>query len=189
MIFAGKALTLEPVPSDVAAAFAVQAERGYEGAERCRMCHRKEEQGAQYDLWKESKHAKAYETLASEPSKQIAAERGIENPQEAAECLRCHVTGHDADPALLGSKYDKAEGVGCEACHGPGSEYYKKSTMEAIMRGEIDPASVGLVVHPGEEACVQCHNEESPTYKGFDYEERSKEILHPIPEARKAEYP
>jgi hypothetical protein len=157
------------------------------GASKCKMCHKKAESGEQYPLWEKSKHANAYATLASEESKKIAAERGIDNPQEADACLKCHVTGHGAPAELLGTKYDQAEGVGCESCHGAGGDYYKKKTMVAITTGEIDGASVGLVT-PDEKTCTACHNEESPTFAGFEYEEMVKKIAHPIPDARKAEY-
>ena len=33
-----------------------------------------------------------------------------------------------------------------------------------------------------EKACARCHNEESPTFKGFEFEERWAEIAHPVPE-------
>jgi hypothetical protein len=59
--------------------------------------------------------------------------------------------------------------------------------MVALTTGEIEPASVGLVI-PDEKTCKTCHNEESPTFAGFEYEEMVKKIAHPIPDAKKAEY-
>jgi hypothetical protein len=38
----------------------------------------------------------------------------------------------------------------------------------------------GLIV-PDEELCKTCHNSESPTFKGFNYEEYLAEIAHPDP--------
>jgi hypothetical protein len=158
-----------------------QDQRTFEGAARCKTCHRKEEDGEQFGIWEASAHAKAFATLASDEAKAVAAEKGIENPQEADECLKCHVTAHGVAEEFLGKRFDKADGVGCESCHGAGGDYYKKATMEGIASGEIDPASVGLLV-PSEETCIQCHNEESPTYKEFDYETFFAKIAHPIPE-------
>lgn len=163
------------------------ADRVYEGVDRCRTCHRKEEDGGQYGIWQEGPHSKAYEALASDEAKAFAAERGIDNPQTSNECLQCHVTGYDAAPELLGDKYKITDGVGCESCHGPGGDYYKKNTMISITKGEIDGASVGLV-KPDEQVCVGCHNEKSPSYKEFNFEEFSKKIAHPVPEAKMAEY-
>jgi hypothetical protein len=59
--------------------------------------------------------------------------------------------------------------------------------MESITSGETEAASVGLVM-PTEETCVKCHNEKSPSFKGFDFATASKKIAHPIPDAKKAEY-
>ena len=152
------------------------------GATRCRTCHRKEEDGAQYDKWAAGPHAGAYNTLATDEAKAIAAEKGIDNPQEAEACMKCHATGFGVAAELQGSKFDITEGVTCEACHGAGGEYYKKATMEGIAAGDIDGATVGYVV-PTEATCTSCHNEESPTYKAFNYDEYFAKIAHPVPSA------
>ena len=149
------------------------------GSPKCKVCH-KAKTGDQWKIWTESKHAGAFATLASEESKKIAAAKGIEDPQTAPECLKCHTTkaflGKDVAVNDKG-KYEDAEGVGCEACHGPGSEYKSKKVM-------TDPAAAkaaGLVRDKSAEACTRCHNEESPTFKGFEFEERWAEVAHPVP--------
>lgn len=157
------------------------------GTARCKTCHRKEESGEQFQKWEASAHAQAYATLGTPKAKEVAAAKGIADPQAADECLQCHVTGHGVPAELLGPKYSVEDGVGCESCHGAGGNYYKKSTMESITSGEVEGASVGLVT-PTEETCVKCHNEKSPSFKGFNFEEYSAKIAHPIPEATKAEY-
>jgi hypothetical protein len=82
---------------------------------------------------------------------------------------------------LLNQKIKLEEGVSCESCHGAGGDYYSKKTMTAITAGEIDGASVGLVT-PDESLCLQCHKEEGNAfYQPFSFEERVKEIAHPIP--------
>ena len=35
----------------------------------------------------------------------------------------------------------------------------------------------GLIM-PDETVCVTCHNEKSPTFKGFEFAERIKEVKH-----------
>ncbi len=162
-------------------------QRKYVGVGKCKTCHKKPEQGEQYQKWLEGPHAKAYESLASEKALEYAKERGIEDPQSAPECLKCHVTAYNVDPQFLGKKYKKTDGVGCESCHGAGGDYYKKKTMKAIMRGEITPESVGLII-PDEKVCVECHNEDSPAFKGFDFEKYKADIAHPIPDSTKAKY-
>jgi ribosomal protein L40E len=164
-----------------------EEEHAFIGATKCKTCHKKPEVGEQFPLWEKSKHAQAYSTLATDKAKEFAKEKGIDNPQEADACLKCHVTGHGVKAELLGTKYDKTQGVTCESCHGAGGDYYKKKTMVAIMSGEIDGATVGLVM-PDEKACTKCHNEESPTFESFDFKEMSKKIAHPIPAEKKAEY-
>jgi hypothetical protein len=159
----------------------------YIGTEKCKLCHKTEAQGKQYVLWSESKHAKAYATLAGEEAKAVAKKLGIDDPQKSDKCLKCHVTAFGVAAEFLGPKYTLEEGVGCEACHGPGGDYNKKATMEGITRGEIAAASVGLVI-PDEKLCVGCHNQESPTFKAFKYDEMAKKIAHPLPAERKALY-
>ena len=139
------------------------------------------------DLSKRAMDGEDFATLASEASMKIAKEKGIEDPQKAAECLSCHVTAYGVDAALIGEKFDMANGVSCEACHGGGADYYKSATMKGLIKGEIEAASVGLI-KPDEKLCVGCHNEKSPTYKEFDFEKMVAKIAHPIPDERKAKY-
>jgi len=158
----------------------VVAEEGdpqYVGSAKCKICHKAEKRGAQYTKWEEGKHSKAYEVLASEEAIAAGKAMGIDNPQTSDKCLKCHVTAFGVAAELKAESFDKAEGVGCEACHGPGSEY--KSLK--IMNDREAALAAGMVI-PTEETCIGCHNEESPTYKEFKYEEFWKKIAHPIPE-------
>jgi hypothetical protein len=148
----------------------------YVGSGKCKMCHKTEKQGKQYQIWEESAHAKAYLTLASEESKAIAAKLGIEDAQTSDQCLSCHVTGFGVADSLKDKTYSIEEGVGCEACHGPGSDYKKMSIMK-----DHDKAVAAGLWETNEETCVKCHNENSPTYKEFVYEERQALIAHPRP--------
>jgi hypothetical protein len=146
------------------------------GAEKCKICHKKN--GDQWGIWEASKHAQAFTILASDAAKEVATAKGIADPQKAPECLKCHTTH-----AFLGSdvpldpkgKYADTEGVGCETCHGPGSEYKSMS----VMKDREQAIAAGLLLQ-GEEHCVKCHNEESPTYKPFTFEERWAVIAHPV---------
>jgi hypothetical protein len=148
----------------------------YVGVSKCKMCHKTKKSGNQYELWLNGPHAKAYETLASEASIEIAKGMGIENPQTSDQCLSCHTTAHGIDVELKEETLTTEEGVSCEQCHGPGSAY-KKMT---IMKDREKSIANGLII-PTEESCVECHNKKSPTYKPFKYEERVKQIAHPVP--------
>lgn len=155
----------------------------YVGSSKCKICHNKESVGAQYPKWKDSAHAKAFDVLGTPEAAEIAKKKGIEgSPQEAAACMKCHSTawGLSAE-ALAATKLTMDEGVSCESCHGPGSGYWKKNVMEQVAEGEVEAASVGLVL-PTEETCKRCHNEESPTFKGFDFKTYAAKIAHPAPE-------
>lgn len=134
----------------------------YIGAAKCKMCHNKADKGEQYNKWAAGPHAKAMASLkgaeASDPK-----------------CLKCHATaGHIPASANGGIKAD--EGVSCESCHGPGS-VYKSAT---IMKSREMSLAKGLIL-PEEKVCKQCHNQESPHYKGFNYKEYVAKIAHDDP--------
>lgn len=150
----------------------------YVGADKCKMCHKSEKQGEQFPIWEASAHAGAYTTLATEEAKKIAAGMGIDDPQASDQCLSCHVTAFAAPAEQKAETYSLEEGVSCEACHGPGDEY-KKMT---VMKDREKAIAAGLII-PDEATCVTCHNDKSPTFKPFVFEERLKQIAHPIPAA------
>lgn len=171
----------------VAVGVANAADHMFVGATKCALCHKTAEQGEQYVKWQASKHAQAYATLATPEAKEVGKKLGVEDPQKDPKCLSCHVTGYGAAAALLGPKYNQAEGVTCESCHGAGGDYNKKTTMEGVMSGTIEAASVGLVL-PDQKTCEACHNEKSPSFKPFDYTKMKEKIAHAMPAERKAKY-
>lgn len=156
-------------------------EAEYIGAKKCMICHKNERRGNQWGKWLEGPHSNAYETLKSEHSKEIANEMGIEDPTKADKCLKCHVTAYNEPASKKQESFDPTEGVGCEACHGPGSIYKSMRIMKALYEGTQDPEEVAFK-HGDAETCLGCHNEESPTYKPFDYEEDWAKISHNFPE-------
>lgn len=149
------------------------------GAPKCKGCH-KAKTGDQWKIWTESAHARAFETLASEQAAGIAAELGIGDPQQEPACLKCHTTRAslgETVPLSESGSYADSEGVGCEACHGPGSEYKAKQVM-------TDPQAAraaGMLMRKTAEACGACHNPESPTFVDFDFDLRWAQIAHPVP--------
>ncbi len=149
----------------------------YIGAAKCKMCHNKPAVGAQYKVWLKGPHANAMKTLSSEAALAIAKEKGIEDPAKDPSCIKCHSTVGSTDENLhVGLKI--TEGVSCETCHGAGSGYKTNSTM----KDQAKAIAKGLII-PNEKLCKECHNEESPTYKSFDFEEAKKKIAHPRPAA------
>lgn len=161
-------------------AFSQEQEFKYVGAKKCKMCHSSKKSGEAYPIWEKSKHAQAYATLASDEAKAIGKKMGIDDPQKSDKCLKCHVTGFGKPAKMFEASFSIEEGVECETCHGPGSEYKSMKIMKEIYAGKVDGAKYGLV-KPTKEVCVGCHNEESPTFKGFDFAAAAKVIAHPIP--------
>jgi nitrate/TMAO reductase-like tetraheme cytochrome c subunit len=158
-------------------ALAADPPHNFVGAEKCKMCHNTPAKGAQFTKWSESMHSKAYQTLAGEEAKKIAAAKNIADPQNAAECLRCHIAGYGAPAAALTEKYKKEDGVTCEGCHGPGGDYWKMD----VMKDKAKAMAAGLVM-PNEKTCTGCHNQESPTFKGFDFKTALAKVAHPNPQ-------
>jgi hypothetical protein len=160
-------------------AFASVTPHKFVGAGQCKMCHSGDKKGNQFQIWEKSKHAEAYKTLEGAAAKEIAEKKELkQSPTESAECLACHV-GASADPALLDKKFDMKQGVQCEACHGAGSDFKAMSIMKdkekAYAAGLVDAGKMG------KEICVRCHNDNSPTFKGFNFEEMWAKIKHMEP--------
>lgn len=152
----------------------------YVGVKNCATtCHKSETKGNQLGIWEDSKHSKAFLNLQTPEADKLAKDKGFTTAAaETPLCLKCHVLGKDIDPEELEETFDKTQGVQCETCHGPGSEY-KRLT---IMKDKQQAIANGLVIHEnGAEFCVTCHNSDSPTFKSFNYEEYWAKIKHPDP--------
>ena len=179
-----KASTILSMMICLALVFSVSAQEKsaptYGGVATCKACHLTKNSGAQYKLWEASPHAKAFEDLKTEAAKAVGAKVGVADPSTSAKCLKCHVTAHGVDAKMKGPKFTNEEGVGCESCHGPGSEYKGRQVMKDIYDGKVKGADYGLIA-TDEALCVTCHNAESPTFKGFDFKTYSAKIAHPVP--------
>lgn len=134
---------LQPRPPD-------QPSARFLGAGACTSCH-----AGLVNHWAKTRHAAAWKTL----------ERAEGGEPKRAECFACHVVGAGiasgfesprATPHLLG--------VGCEACHGPGSIH---RDQPALPYGKTALAT-----------CTACHTAE--TDPGFDYYSARQRIAHPV---------
>jgi len=148
----------------------------YVGASKCSMCHKSEKQGQQYPIWEKSKHATSLNALSSPQAASIAQSAGVSNPADSPQCLKCHSPLYEKAAEL------KAEGVTCEVCHGPGSEYRKLN----IMKDRELAAKNGLILYGSEEVikkqCLTCHA--NAHGKSFDFALSWAKIKHPVPEAK-----
>lgn len=108
------------------------------GAAACQSCHK-----AEHKSWAGDKHGGAM-ALLKEPDRS--------NP----ECVSCHATPVASGPLPKAlSSYRMDEGVGCEACHGPGGEHVKAPTAANIVGlGESCPECVIDAI------CTSCHTSE-----------------------------
>ena len=157
----------------------------YVGAKSCKVCHKNKKYGDQWTKWLNGPHAKAFESLKTDKAKEAAAQLGIDDPTKSEKCLVCHTTGFGQGGYALDAKpahNAKFEGVGCEACHGPGSAYKKLTVMKKISAGEYKPEDYGMVV-PTEQTCLQCHatGKGCPFEKEFDFAKMYPQIAHPPP--------
>jgi hypothetical protein len=118
-------------------------------AEACSGCHARE-----YDKWRRTDHASAYESLVSV------------NREFDPDCLKCHTTRFDAPGGF--SMRDQQKGlrhVQCEACHGSAGEH------------AAHPLQTKLVGKITQSACAGCHTrEQSPAFSDTygEYRERVK---------------
>lgn len=152
----------------------------YVGIKSCAaVCHKGDSKGKQLEIWQDSKHSQAFINLQTPEADQIAKDKGFStSAAETPLCIKCHVLGKDIDMEELEDTFDKTQGVQCESCHGPGSEYKRitvmKDKQQAIANGLILPDN-------GAEFCRTCHNSDSPTFKSFDYDEYWAKIKHTDP--------
>lgn len=153
------------------------------GVRICATCHKGPAMGYQFSKWRMSAHATAYAVLGTSDAYEIAKSDGLkEDPQTSKACLKCHTTAYYE---LSGGSMDIIsvyEGVGCEACHGAGSNYYP----EAIMRDGRAAKTAGLK-EVTRQTCLGCH--ENAHKKPFVFDEAIKKIAHPTRQPKVSQTP
>lgn len=79
----------------------------------------------EYSTWlREDPHTQAYVVLKNTQSQRIAKNLGLNQPaHEAKVCLDCH--SHNVPVSKQGPRFDKTDGINCEACHGPAEKWIK----------------------------------------------------------------
>lgn len=159
----------------------------FTGTKVCQACHMSNKIGGQYKIWKESPHAKAYQVLLTDEGIKRAAAKGIQNPQDDKNCLQCHSPITEVSTIYVGPKFEASEGVGCEACHGPG-EKHSELQKEAVKNKTTAPAEAQEVLYKAsdpvvrEAMCARCHKEhEWHEMKSRDVNEAWEKIRHKKP--------
>ncbi len=157
------------------------------GSGKCGECHQLRNIGDQQVVWKRSRHSEAYQTLLSAKSVDFAIKSNIEEPAKNRLCLKCHTTEFHLEGTPKAIDYDIREGIGCESCHGAGSEY----SPAWIMKNEDLFKSNGGI-KGDENSCKPCHSakgnkdqkltEEICPFQteDFDYKTEFQKIIHPL---------
>ena len=154
----------------------------YVGVRSCATCHQGKGFGHQCSQWLLSKHARAYAVLARPEARKIAELSGIsQEPQECALCLGCHATGAHVEEWEREDTFRIEDGVQCEKCHGPGSEYMDESTMM-----DHEQARRAGLMFPDMRDCLVCHQEKGShvaihQLAKLDMEKARQDIAHPTP--------
>ncbi|KPJ66844.1 MAG: hypothetical protein AMJ43_06725 [Coxiella sp. DG_40] len=110
----------------------------YTGSKSCKLCHEYE-----YEVCSSMAHARAYATLERVGS------------QYDPECVICHVVGMGYESGFISEDKSREDlrDVGCESCHGPGSEHIRTLGVAVTTEPMLD--------------CVDCHTpEQSADYAG-----------------------
>lgn len=153
------------------------------GSKKCKMCHI-----SQYNSWKGTKMALSFEVLKPGQAVEAKKAHGFDPQKDYTsdqECLSCHTTGFGQPGGYVDfEKTPDLAGVGCESCHGPGSEYLQTDLMSLKNKDHSleSVRAAGLIYPVGEESCKsQCHNEKSPFVskdQAFDFAERKARGVH-----------
>jgi hypothetical protein len=119
----------------------------------------------EYSTWVTSdKHAQAYASLKTPLGRNIAAVLKIGPADKAQRCLVCHAV--DAPESARARDFDISEGVSCESCHGPASQWLgphirATSTQDAWLKQHQEMVKLGLVDNQNlavrSRQCLDCH--------------------------------
>jgi hypothetical protein len=137
----------------------------YVGVKVCTKCH-----SYHGDSWAETAHAKAFESLKANTKAEEKKKAKLDPAKDYTkdkDCVGCHSTGFGKPGGYaLGKEPGGAEqlgSVGCEACHGPGSDYRDEhGTAEKKLLKTSQTTPRKLIVGKGqnfdyEKACATCH--------------------------------
>jgi hypothetical protein len=121
----------------------------YVGSETCRACH-----PTAYDAWAKTRHFQAWDTLVTA---EADPKRYGWPVTHYPDCVGCHVVGYREQTGFVSAdETPQLAGVGCERCHGPGSDHIQNPAGKPMGMHGGTPASV---------LCIQCHDfEQSPEF-------------------------
>ncbi len=123
------------------------------GAESCRECHEEETKA-----WDKGPHARAFKTLKRRRS------------HKDVDCVRCHAVAKVDAPARPADWF--ADGVGCEACHGPGEHHVAAKGGKDNVVGLGDTCPECII----EAVCTRCHTPDQDP--DFDLKPALERLAH-----------
>lgn len=154
----------------VAAEETAKKEASYVGNDKCaKMCHKGVAKGEIYEKWLASGHAKAFEKIPAD-------KKGDKT------CWGCHTMGAGKPGGYAPDAANAADlaAVGCESCHGPGSEY----KALPVMKDPVKAKAAGCIT-PNEKSCLGCHAGTVPeghkALAKFDFATAKTKIEHKVP--------
>lgn len=102
------------------------------------------------------KHANANVVLTNDVSKGIGRIMGL-RPEKSANCLDCHSLS--AQPEQLARSFDSHDGISCESCHGPASNWLGPHTTKGWTHSRSLELGMVDMRDPIEctETCLSCH--------------------------------
>lgn len=113
----------------------------------------------EYLTWlRRDKHARAYAVLLNERSQAIARRLGMDKPaHESDVCLDCHA--HNVSKERRGEKFVLADGVTCEACHGPAERWVVSHVAPKATHAQNRAKGLFPTPDDAERArlCLSCH--------------------------------
>ena len=114
----------------------------------------------EYVTWSRvDKHAtRAYQVLSNDRSRRIATNLGLKEPAtKAAICLACHA--FDPPPERRGERFKVADGVSCEACHGPAENWIQRHVAPDATHADNVAHGLYPLNEPVAQAklCLSCH--------------------------------
>ncbi len=112
----------------------------------------------EYSTWvTEDSHARAYASLTGSLGRQMSAILKIGPAEKSQRCLVCHAISEPA--AHKAREFDMSEGVSCESCHGPASEWLGPHIQPTAKHADM--VRLGLVDSKNltirSEKCLTCH--------------------------------
>ncbi len=136
----------------------------YTGTKGC-DCHKPE-----ISDWRSSAHGRAFESLrpGKKREEKIKAKLDPEKDYTTDEkCINCHVTGYKEEGGFKEMRLNPSmAGVGCESCHGPGSEYADLHRENGLLFSNEEAIEAGAVYGSLDaKVCKKCHGHKDSPYQ------------------------